>query len=235
VSGEPTSPLSAAAAGPLASTADPSSAAPWTSAPSTAAPSTADILAAIDRLESLLRVAPVCELEVEVLGLGITLRKPDPGWRAPGAAWPGASGSFPASAAAGSDSAASVAGAASPTDPAATGRPGRGSAVGSQNAIGRTGPGAVAPGSTALPAESALHAVLAPLTGTWYITPSPGAAPYVRPGDQVTSGQVVGLIEAMKLFNEIKADASGRVVHILAEHGSLVKAKQPLIEIELAP
>jgi acetyl-CoA carboxylase biotin carboxyl carrier protein len=79
------------------------------------------------------------------------------------------------------------------------------------------------------------HAVLAPLTGTWYLTPSPGAAPYVRPGDEVTSGQVIGLIEAMKLFNEIKSDASGRVVRVLVEHGALVKAKQALVELEPAP
>jgi acetyl-CoA carboxylase biotin carboxyl carrier protein len=76
------------------------------------------------------------------------------------------------------------------------------------------------------------HVVFAPLTGLFYGSPSPGAEPYVREGGQVSVGQVIGLIEAMKLFNEIKSDAQGRVARIHAESGTLVKAKQPLIEIE---
>ena len=76
------------------------------------------------------------------------------------------------------------------------------------------------------------HVVWAPLTGLFYGSPSPGAEPYVREGGQVSVGQVIGLIEAMKLFNEIKSDAAGRVARIHAENGALVKAKQPLIEIE---
>ena len=74
--------------------------------------------------------------------------------------------------------------------------------------------------------------VVAPLTGLFYISPSPGAAPYVQVGGEVAVGQVIGLIEAMKLFNEIKSDVAGRVVRIHAETGALVKAKQPLIEVE---
>jgi acetyl-CoA carboxylase biotin carboxyl carrier protein len=81
---------------------------------------------------------------------------------------------------------------------------------------------------------SGLHAVVAPLTGIFYLSPAPGAAPYVTVGSQVNTGQVIGLIEAMKLFNEIKSDASGRVARIAAETGTLVKAKQPLIEVEPA-
>jgi acetyl-CoA carboxylase biotin carboxyl carrier protein len=76
------------------------------------------------------------------------------------------------------------------------------------------------------------HIVAAPLTGLFYGSPSPGAEPYVREGGQVSVGQVIGLIEAMKLFNEIKSDAAGRVSRIHAENGALVKARQPLIEIE---
>jgi acetyl-CoA carboxylase biotin carboxyl carrier protein len=72
----------------------------------------------------------------------------------------------------------------------------------------------------------------APLTGVWYPAPSPGARPYVNEGDEITSGQVVGLIEAMKLFNEIKSDLAGRVVRVIPESGTLVKAKQPLVEVE---
>jgi acetyl-CoA carboxylase biotin carboxyl carrier protein len=74
--------------------------------------------------------------------------------------------------------------------------------------------------------------VAAPLTGVWYPAPSPGARPYVNEGDEITSGQVVGLIEAMKLFNEIKSDASGRITRVLVENGTLVKRKQPLLEID---
>ena len=81
---------------------------------------------------------------------------------------------------------------------------------------------------------SGLHAVLAPLTGIFYTSPAPGAAPYLTVGGEVNSGQVIGLIEAMKLFNEIKSDVTGRVVRIAAETGTLVKARQPLIEVEPA-
>jgi acetyl-CoA carboxylase biotin carboxyl carrier protein len=74
--------------------------------------------------------------------------------------------------------------------------------------------------------------VTAPLTGVWYSAPSPGARPYIELGSEVGSGTVIGLIEAMKLFNEIKADAAGRVTRILVESGTLVKRQQPLIEID---
>jgi acetyl-CoA carboxylase biotin carboxyl carrier protein len=74
--------------------------------------------------------------------------------------------------------------------------------------------------------------VHAPLTGVWYAAPSPGARPYVSEGDEVAAGQVLGLIEAMKLFNEIKSDASGTVSRILAESGTLVKRRQPILEID---
>ena len=74
--------------------------------------------------------------------------------------------------------------------------------------------------------------VKAPLTGVWYGSPAPGSAPFVAAGREVAVGQVVGLIEAMKLFNEIKSDLAGRVVRVVPENGALVKAKQPLIEVE---
>jgi acetyl-CoA carboxylase biotin carboxyl carrier protein len=74
--------------------------------------------------------------------------------------------------------------------------------------------------------------VTAPLTGVWYAAPSPGARPYVAEGDEIGAGAVVGLIEAMKLFNEIKSDIAGRVNRVLVERGALVKRQQPLIEID---
>ena len=74
--------------------------------------------------------------------------------------------------------------------------------------------------------------VKAPLTGIFYASPAPGSAPYVQVGGEVAVGQVIGLIEAMKLFNEIKSDLAGRVTRFVPESGTLVKAKQPLIEVE---
>lgn len=83
----------------------------------------------------------------------------------------------------------------------------------------------------ALP-SAARPSVKAPLTGIFYASPAPGSAPYVQAGGEVAVGQVIGLIEAMKLFNEIKSDLAGRVVRVVPESGTLVKAKQPLIEVE---
>jgi acetyl-CoA carboxylase biotin carboxyl carrier protein len=76
------------------------------------------------------------------------------------------------------------------------------------------------------------HAIVAPLTGVFYRSPSPGAEAYVREGGQVNPGQVIGLIEAMKLFNEIKSDVAGIVKRMDVGDGDLVKAKQILIEVD---
>ena len=92
---------------------------------------------------------------------------------------------------------------------------------------------AVTPAAPPQPAIEPVRAsVKAPLTGLFYTSPSPGSAPYVQVGGEVAIGQVIGLIEAMKLFNEIKSDLAGRVVRIVADHGALVRAKQPLIEVD---
>jgi acetyl-CoA carboxylase biotin carboxyl carrier protein len=79
---------------------------------------------------------------------------------------------------------------------------------------------------------SGMGFVTAPLTGIWYSAPSPGARPYMQEGDEVAVGQVVGLIEAMKLFNEIKSDVAGTVTRMLVETGTLVKRQQPLVEVD---
>ncbi len=98
--------------------------------------------------------------------------------------------------------------------------------------------GAELPAETAVPDEPArprgAHAVVAPLTGVFYRSPSPSAEPYVREGGAVNAGQVIGLIEAMKLFNEIKSDVTGTVRHVAAGDGDLVKARQTLIEVDPA-
>jgi acetyl-CoA carboxylase biotin carboxyl carrier protein len=108
-------------------------------------------------------------------------------------------------------------------------------------AVGEAAPPPAAPAPAPAPAESltpygapapGMRFVSAPLTGIWYPSPSPGARPYVNEGDEVAAGQVIGLIEAMKLFNEIKSDTSGRISRVLVENGTLVKRKQPLLEID---
>jgi acetyl-CoA carboxylase biotin carboxyl carrier protein len=96
-------------------------------------------------------------------------------------------------------------------------------------------PAAAAPASaSAAPpaaAEEELHTVKSPIVGTFYEAPGPGALPFVKPGDQVAAGQVLCIIEAMKLMNEIEADASGEVVKVLVNNGQPVEYGQPLFAI----
>ncbi len=80
--------------------------------------------------------------------------------------------------------------------------------------------------------QPGMRFVTVPLTGVWYSAPSPGARPYVALRGEIAAGQVIGLIEAMKLFNEIKSDAGGVVTRILVESGTLVKRQQPVLEID---
>jgi acetyl-CoA carboxylase biotin carboxyl carrier protein len=77
-----------------------------------------------------------------------------------------------------------------------------------------------------------LVTIEAPMVGTFYRAPSPDADPFVREGDLVKRGQVLCIIEAMKLMNEIESKASGRVVRVLPENGQPVEYGQPLFLIE---
>jgi acetyl-CoA carboxylase biotin carboxyl carrier protein len=79
--------------------------------------------------------------------------------------------------------------------------------------------------------EEELHSVKSPIVGTFYEAPGPGALPFVKPGDQVAAGQVLCIIEAMKLMNEIESDASGEVVKVLVNNGQPVEYGQPLFAI----
>ena len=88
--------------------------------------------------------------------------------------------------------------------------------------------------SASPPAKSAdegLHQVKSPIVGTFYESPSPGSPPFVKPGDTVEAGQVLCIIEAMKLMNEIEADVSGEVVKRLVNNGQPVEYGQPLFSI----
>jgi acetyl-CoA carboxylase biotin carboxyl carrier protein len=79
---------------------------------------------------------------------------------------------------------------------------------------------------------SNLTTVEAPMVGTFYRASSPGAEPYVKEGDIVKEGQILCIIEAMKLMNEIESKSSGRVVKILVENGNPVEFGQPLFTMD---
>jgi acetyl-CoA carboxylase biotin carboxyl carrier protein len=96
-----------------------------------------------------------------------------------------------------------------------------------------TGAAHAAPAAPAAVARE-LPTVNAPLTGVFYRSSSPQTEPFVQVGSSVGTGDVIGLIEAMKLFNEIRSTASGKVRRIFAENGQLVRAHQPLLEVEPA-
>ena len=76
------------------------------------------------------------------------------------------------------------------------------------------------------------HVVKAPMVGTVYLAPSPGAKPFVEIGQSVKAGEVLCLIEAMKMFNQIEADKAGTVTAKLVEGGTPVEFNQPLFVIE---
>jgi len=86
--------------------------------------------------------------------------------------------------------------------------------------------------SETVAAELPGHVVKSPMVGTFYRAPSPGAKPFVELGGQVTEGETICIIEAMKILNEIEADKSGTITRILGENGQAVEYGQPLFVIE---
>jgi len=87
------------------------------------------------------------------------------------------------------------------------------------------------PGEPEPDADADLHVVKSPIVGTFYGSPSPGAAAFVAPGDHVEKGQVICIVEAMKLMNEIESDATGEVVKCLVSNGQAIEFGQPLFAI----
>ena len=90
-----------------------------------------------------------------------------------------------------------------------------------------------AAGSAARPApvEDGLHVVTAPIVGTFYRSPNPDAEPFVKTGGTVETGQTLCIIEAMKLMNEIEADADGTVVEVFPQNGQPVEYGERLFSI----
>ena len=95
-------------------------------------------------------------------------------------------------------------------------------------------PAALAPGPAAseAAAPSAANAVKSPMVGTFYRSPSPDAAPFVEVGQSVRAGDVLCIVEAMKMMNQIEADRAGTVTAVHAENGEPVEFDQPLITVE---
>jgi acetyl-CoA carboxylase biotin carboxyl carrier protein len=93
-------------------------------------------------------------------------------------------------------------------------------------------PAAAAAAVAAAAAATADQTVTAPMVGTFYSAPAPGAKPFVDIGSEVKSGDVLCIIEAMKMMNQIESDKAGRVVSVLAKNGDPVEFGQPLFVIE---
>jgi acetyl-CoA carboxylase biotin carboxyl carrier protein len=99
----------------------------------------------------------------------------------------------------------------------------------------------VAPTGAAVPAapaaadpDAGLHLVKSPIVGTFYGSPSPGASPFVSPGDHIEKGQVICIVEAMKLMNEIESDATGEIVKCFVSNGQPIEFGQPLFSVRTA-
>lgn len=92
-------------------------------------------------------------------------------------------------------------------------------------------PAASTPPAAPARVEEELHIVRSPIVGTYYESPSPGSPPFVKPGDFVEAGQVLCIVEAMKLMNEIEADVAGELVKSLVKNGQPIEYGQELFAI----
>ncbi len=93
-------------------------------------------------------------------------------------------------------------------------------------------PAHAAPATPAVAPEIVGHTVKAPMVGTFFTAPTPGARAFAEVGSEVSEGQTLCIIEAMKMMNQIEADKSGRVTRILVDNGEPVEFDQPLFVIE---
>ncbi len=107
-------------------------------------------------------------------------------------------------------------------------------------AVASPAPASAAPAAAATPATAAgehkpridEHTVTSPMVGTYYSSASPGAKPFIEIGSEVKIGQILCIIEAMKMMNQIESDKAGRVTAMLAQNGDPVEFGQPLFIIE---
>jgi acetyl-CoA carboxylase biotin carboxyl carrier protein len=88
------------------------------------------------------------------------------------------------------------------------------------------------PAALAGPAVHAVHQVLAPSVGIFYIAPQPGAPPFVQVGQHVRAEDIICIVEVMKLMNHVKAEVDGVVRAVHAENGTMVEHGQPLFDVE---
>ena len=93
---------------------------------------------------------------------------------------------------------------------------------------------APSPAASAKPAAipEGMVPITAPLLGTFYVAPEPGAPPFVKVGQQITEDTTVGLIEVMKVFNSVRAAVSGTIVEVVAQNGQFVEFGQPLFIVK---
>ncbi len=111
--------------------------------------------------------------------------------------------------------------------------PGQQAAAAPSQGIHAVASSSPASGADAPAEEEALHIVKSPIVGTFYESSSPGAAAFVKIGDEIENGQVLCIVEAMKLMNEIESDAAGEVVKRLVTNGQPVEYGQPLFALRL--
>ena len=101
------------------------------------------------------------------------------------------------------------------------------------SAVSPTGVPSAPAAEPAADPDAGLHMVKSPIVGTYYGSPSPGAAPFVSVGERVERGQVICIVEAMKLMNEIESDATGEIVKCFVSNGQPIEYGQPLFSIRL--
>lgn len=170
-------------------------------------PSAGADLSQLERILAFMEQHGLEEFEYEHAGLRVRLKKPATNYNAP--AHSRGLGAMPLPE-------ILVAGSASPASASAAAHPAREDAA------------------EAVPSPrdaEDLHVVKSPIVGTFYECPSPGAAPLVKVGDQVTVGQVLCIIEAMKLMNEIESDAAGEIVRCYVENGQPIEYGESLFAI----
>ena len=92
-------------------------------------------------------------------------------------------------------------------------------------------PAGAPPAAAPPPPEEGLHIVRSPIVGTFYESPSPGSPPFVKPGDTVEAGQILCIVEAMKLMNEIESDVAGEIVKRLVVNNAPIEYGQELFAI----